>query len=265
MLFRSALRGGLLGIAIGHSIFTPDDTDQIALIPDDRPYAGYLHLTFTAQSVRVFGSNGSALQDQWKLDLGVVGPAAGGKFVQNEWHQLIGAEEARGWDNQLHNEPAINLTVERAWRSPALGPSRLLGLKVDAIPYGVVALGNVQTYAGVGGMVRLGPDLARDFGPPRIYPGVGGSEWFVPADGFDWYLFAGAEGRAVAHNIFLDGNTFRDSHSVNKRHLVADLRSGAVFTFHTARLSLTHVYRTKEYSLQPKADQFGSITLSIAY
>ncbi len=254
-----------VGLALGHSIFTPDDTDTSALVANDRPYAAWLHLTFTLQTLWTTPHSGT-FQDQWKFDVGVIGPAAGGEFVQNNWHKLIGAEEADGWDNQLENELGLNVTFERAWNSPELAPSQLGGLQVDGIPYVVGALGNVQTYLGGGGIVRIGPDLPDDFGPARIYPGIGGSERFTPSDGgIDWYLFAGAEGRVVGRDIFLDGNLFRDSHSVDKRYFVSDLRLGAVAIWGRTRVSFTHVYRTKEYSQQPKPDQFGALTLGVAF
>lgn len=254
-----------VGLALGHSIFTPDDTDAARLIANDRPYAAWLHLTFTLQTLWATDGRGT-FQDQWKFDVGVVGPAAGGEFVQNNWHKLIGAEEVDGWDNQLRNEPGLNVTFERAWNSPDLSASQLGGLQIDAIPYVVAALGNVQTYAGGGGIIRVGPDLPDDFGPARIYPGVGGSEQFTPSEGdIDWYLFAGAEGRVVGRDMFLDGNLFRDSHSVDKKYFVSDLRLGAVAIWERTRVSFTHVYRTKEYSQQPKPDQFGSLTLGFAF
>ena len=253
-----------VGLAIGHSIFTPDDTSSTALLANDRPYGAWAHITLTLQTLWRSQGNGT-FQDQWKIDAGVVGPAAGGKFVQNNWHKLIGADEANGWSNQLHNEPGLNVTFERAWNSPDLAPSQLAGFEVDGIPYAVAALGNIQTYLGGGGIVRFGPDLPDDFGPTRIYPGVGGSEAFIVSDQFNWYLFAGVEARVVGRDIFLDGNLFEDSHSVDKRHFVSDLRLGAVATWQNARLSFTHVYRTKEYSTQAKADQFGSLALGLAF
>jgi len=37
------------------------------------------------------------------------------------------------------------------------------------------------------------------------------------------YLFAFVDGRAVGRDIFLDGNTFTDSHSVTRKTFVGDL------------------------------------------
>tara|TARA_R110000824_G_scaffold118960_18_gene272522 strand:- start:47993 stop:49138 length:1146 start_codon:yes stop_codon:yes gene_type:complete len=252
-----------VGFALSHVIFTPDDTDNVAPIPNDRPYAAWLHATLGLQSIR---SNdlGEAWQDQWKLDIGMVGPSAYGEDVQNGWHRIINVDEAQGWDNQLHDELGVNLSFERAWRSNVLRTPEMFGLETDIIPYGTVALGNVATYAGLGGVWRIGPSLPDDFGPPRIYPSSGGSEWFHTSSGFDWYLFAGLEGRAVARDIFLDGNTFRDSASVNKRPLVGDFKFGAVAVLKSVRVSFTHNLRTKEFYGQNKADQFGSIVLGLA-
>ena len=249
-----------IGVNIGQEIFTPDDTDATAPLLHDRPYAAWLHSTFTLQSVRE-NAAGGAWQDQWKLDLGVVGPWALGRQVQNGWHKLINVEQANGWTNQLRNEPTVNVSFERAWRSERTD-SILFDLDTDTIPYGVVALGNAQTYAGVGAIIRLGPDLPDDFGPSRIYPGIGGSDWFRATPGFDWYVFSGGELRGVARDIFLDGNTFRDSQSVDKKPVVADVKLGATAILGDTRLSFTHVFRSKEFYGQPKADQFGSITLT---
>jgi len=253
-----------VGVSLGQAIFTPDNTDTRARIPTDRPYAAWLHATFSLQSVRSTAS-GAAWQDQWKLDLGVVGPAALGRQVQNRWHKLINAAEPQGWGNQLPNEPGLNVSVERAWRSRTFATPEMLGFQTDFIPYGVVALGNVQTYAAAGGTFRLGYRLPDDFGPPRVYPGIGGSEWFRAQSAWSGYLFVGAEGRAVARDIFLDGSTFRDSMSVQKRHFVSDVKLGGVLLAGNYRLSYTHVFRSKEFHGQPKADQFGAFTLGVGF
>src|SRR5256885_10946822 len=38
---------------------------------------------------------------------------------------------------------------------------------------------------------RIGFDLPDDYGPPRIEPGLPGTNFFEPTAAFGWYLFAG--------------------------------------------------------------------------
>lgn len=245
------------GFAIGQSIFTPENTETSAPIPNDRPYAGWLYGAFSLTS-----DTGNTL-DTYELELGVVGPGAGGEWVQNTWHDLIGVDEAHGWDNQLHNEPGVVLFYERKWR--ALFETNPGGLGVDAHPNVGFALGNVYTYAKTGLTLRFGEDLPADYGPPRVQPALPGSAFFTPRHGFGWYLFAGVEGRAVARDIFLDGNTFQDSHSVDKKPFVADLQAGIALTFDAVRIAYTQVYRTREFDGQDKPDTFGAISVSVRW
>ncbi|GIK96469.1 MAG: membrane protein [Alphaproteobacteria bacterium] len=253
-----------VGYSIGQSLFTPEDTDTRELVPDDRPYAAWLYLGLGYQATYE-RLDGSAVQDTAQLDLGVVGPAALGEEVQNTYHRLIGVDEVNGWDNQLHNEPGLNLSFERKWRSAQSQAFAGTGLYFDALPFVHGTVGNILTYAGGGATLRLGQGLGSDFGPPRIRPGLPGSEAFTPDHGFAWYVFAGAEGQLVLRNIFLDGNSFRDSHSVDREPLVADLQAGFALIYESWRVTYTHVLRSPEFDEQNELDQFGAITLSVRF
>lgn len=66
-------------------------------------------------------------------------------------------------------------------------------------------------------------------------------------------------------NIFLDGNTFTDSRSVEKKHLVADLAAGIGVLAGKAQFCFAYVYRTREFETQENAQEFGSLSLSISY
>lgn len=254
-----------VGVAIGHSIFTPEDTRSRAFVDDDRPYAGWAYVAFSLQAVHGDDRGGLARQDTLGLELGVVGRAAGGEPVQNTWHDIIGADRSKGWDNQLENEPGVNLLFERKWRTDALAEFKPLGLSLDLIPHYSMSLGNVLTAFGAGATIRIGQELQEDFGPPRIRPSLPGSEGFRAGGGFGWYVFAGAEGRAVARNVFLDGNTFRGSHSVTKNPLVGDFQFGLAVVYRKVRVTYTHVVRTKEFDGQPRPDRFGAISLSVRF
>ncbi len=245
------------GYVVGQNIYTPSDTTISGPQRGDRPYAGWLYGGFA-----VIAETKNTLST-WELDLGIVGPSAAGKFVQNNFHKLIGVDKAQGWANQLHDEPGAALIYERKWR--ALAQTEIWGFGVDATPHLGGSLGNVGTYLNTGLTLRLGKDLSNDFGAPRIRPSLPGAGFFLPRSGLGWYLFAGADGRVIGRNIFLDGNTDGDSLDVSKRILVADIQAGAAVTLGPIKMAYTLVYRTKEFTGQERPDRFGAVSLSTKF
>jgi lipid A 3-O-deacylase len=245
------------GIAAGQSIFTPEDGSRRDLIVDDRPYAAWLYgaASLTADTGRTL--------DNYELQIGVVGPKAQGEWVQNNFHRAIGSHESQGWDNQLNNELGVQLYYERRWRGLLEVTPNTLGF--DITPHAGFALGNVYTFGAAGASVRFGWDLPSDYGPPRVRPSLPGTDFFNPTAGFGWYLFAGAEGRAVARDIFLDGNTFSDSHSVDRKPFVADLQVGVALTFKVVRVAFTQVFRTPEFEERDRIQRFGALSVSFRW
>lgn len=243
--------------SLGQNMFTPENIEVADPPTGDRPYAGWLYV-----SAGLIADTGSRL-DRVELSLGVVGPAALGEQTQKTVHSITGSPEPRGWDTQLENEPAILLTWQRAWQESLLASVEGFGL--DMTPHVGAALGNVFTYASGGVILRFGRDLPHDYGPPLIQPAPPGSGFFLPQDSFGWYLFAGFEGRAVARNIFLDGNTFRDSRSVDKIPLVGDLQLGLAVTVGQVRIAYTHILRTPEFEGQQGLDNYGAISASLRF
>lgn len=246
-----------IGWAIGHNLYTPQDKATRELVRDDRPYAAFLYVGLALQSET------ESRLDTLELDVGAVGPVALGKPIQNNYHPLIGAKKAYGWNHQIKNEPGVALVWERKWRLNDEQPPDTLSW--DVIPHLSGSVGNVFTYAGAGAVFRFGDDLRSDFGPPRIRPALPGSSSFRPRDSFGWYVFAGGEARLVAHDIFLDGNTFTDSHGISKKPLVGDFQLGFALLFERARVTFTQVMRTREFEGQDRPNFFGSISLSARF
>lgn len=246
-------------VALGQQMFTPADTTRPNPDPTDRPYAGWL---FGSVGAIVEKPDSNLLQNV-SLDLGIVGPASLGGYTQRRWHSLIGVGLPRGWGKQLHNEPGIMLSYQARLRQEILGPQHFLEL--DVTPTAGVALGNVLTQGSVGASIRLGQNLGLTYGPPFIRPSLPAAAIVKRRGQFGWNLFAGIEGRAVARNIFLDGNTIGDSRSVDKNNLVLDFQGGIEFTLGYARLSFTQIYRTREFEGQRVPSQFGSISLSAIF
>lgn len=136
-------------------------------------------------------------------------------------------------------------------------------LRVDVIPAVGASLGNVYTHAAVGGLVRFGQLLSATWGTTRIRPSLLGSSFFSRPDAGDlgFALFVGAEARAVARNIFLDGNTFVGGPSVKANPFVGELTAGAeVFTGGGSRIAFSITKRTAEFRGQPgRGDLFGTL------
>lgn len=237
----------------GQTMYTPENTSLTTPDPRDRPYAGWLY-------------GGAALMqdtDQRQFDrlavrIGTIGPSSGAGQLQSKVHLLIDDPQPQGWHAQLHDEPTIDLFEERKWRfySPTGG-----GLGFDAIPQVSVRVGNVYDYVAAGGMLRFGRNLLVDYGPPRIDENLG-APYENPEYGegkWTWYGFIGTEGRLVAHNIFLDGNSFQRSASVDKEPAVGDAEIGFAVAYEHFRVGYTYVYRSVEYRTQDHPDHYGGI------
>lgn len=245
--------------ALGQNMYTPADIRQTRVQTEDRPYAGFLY-----GSLGLVAESEHRRLDTLDLTLGVVGPLSLAEQTQRAVHEIVNSPDPKGWGNQLRNEPAVILAYERKWRRALRFANG--ATEFDVTPHAGLSLGNVFTYANAGGALRWGDDLSIDYGPPRIRPSLPGSGFFeAENDRLHWYLFAGVEGRAVARNIFLDGNSFADSHSVDREWLVGDLQAGLVLTWRHARLSFTHVIRSREFRGQTRPDRFGAISLTLRY
>ena len=254
-------------VSLGQSIFTPENIDEPELIEDDHPYAGWLYLGLGLNS-EVTSADGARHLDRLELQLGVVGPYSGAEQFQRRTHDVLNATDPAGWDNQLDNEPGINVFFSRQWtgagRLDLMPGERLPNLAFDLSPVVGAALGNVHLFAGSGLTARVGSFDAHDHGHALIRPGLAGADGFSRDDGLTAYLFGGIEGRAVARNIFLDGNSFKDDGaSVDKERFVAEARAGLALAYKRLRLSYTQVFRTREFD-GGEPHSYGSVTLAVA-
>lgn len=252
------------GIAVGHSIFTPEDISANPAPPDQHPYAGWLYMQVMvgAEEDRP-GNLEPRYLDTYELELGITGPAAMGEDAQRGIHEWLGAPDPQGWDSQLNDEVAFAVSFDRRWRPPwAQISTDVGGLEFDLTPNAGVTLGTLRTEARVGVAARVGWRLDNDYGPPRVRPSLSGIEHFSGGP-LSWQVFAGVQGRAVAHNLFLDGNTFEDSASVERNPYVADFQTGFALSAGSWRLAYTYVWRTEEFETQGGRQDFGALALSV--
>lgn len=249
-----------IGFAFGQNIYVPQDVSRVPPDPTDRPYAGwsYLEFSLTSKSAR--------RMDTLSLQLGLVGRHSYAQDLQTLTHEWLNNEQPDGWAHQLRDEVGVNLVYEHKWRLYARSWNSRAG--VDLVPTAGVSLGNVLTQLSAGAVARVGVNLPSDFGVSLIN-GLPASH--TPVDDRDprmsaarggCFLFGGALGRAVARDIFLDGNTFRDGPRVDREPLVGDVFFGVGVIAGQWQLTYTAVIRSREFTAQRERNRFGSLTLS---
>ena len=247
--------------AFGQNIYTPEDIEDPNPGPDARPYAGFLYASAgVIADVRSQAPGGVDRLDSFVVDLGVVGPASAAENAQKIVHEIINDRDPVGWDDQIENEPGFRVMLERKWRFGRDRPMPWVPVEIDALPHLGVALGNVDTSAAAGGLLRIGRSLQHDYGPPRVRPGLAGPAVYAEKD-LGWYLFAGYEFRYVARDIFLEGNSYQDSASVDPFPFYSDVQTGAAVQLGPSELAFTYILRSPQYEAQSGWAQFGSVNV----
>ncbi len=252
--------------SIGQKMYTPQDISNFNLIVNDRPYAGWLYGDIG------FHSKNERRLDTFEIQMGLIGDISLAEEAQDFIHSIRGINKANGWDNQLENEIGLALIYDQK-RRVIRRTDIYKSLGFDTILHMGGAVGNVFTNFNSGGEFRIGWNLPTDFGSALIRP-AGNTN--APTDAkdpryqfgqeaFSFYFFAGANGRWVIRDIFLDGNTFSDSHSIDKRALVGEFVVGSSVVFTNLKVSYAQVFRSKEFDGQSSGQNFGSISLSYTY
>jgi lipid A 3-O-deacylase len=250
------------GLVLGQDIYTPADISRRRLDPDDRPYAGWAYVgVLVANAERRAGEEPAGDHVQTlELDLGVVGPRSHAQDTQEYVHRVVGSDRPRGWHHQLRSEVGAVATYEARRRLLAAGGSE--GTGCDLLGTAGASAGNVLVEGRAGLTARVGWNLPRDFGVNTIHTTAVEVPDVRDTCSFRAYVFGGGDGHAVAHTIFLDGNTFRRSHSVDREPFTAELRAGLALGYAGVRFAYTFVHRTREFDGQPSAQQFGSLSLT---
>jgi lipid A 3-O-deacylase len=258
-LFRHAI-----SVSFGQNIYTPYEIEREDLITDDRPYAGISYFTLALHRKR------EQNMDTFEFLLGIVGPSSLAADVQRFIHSLYRGKQPKGWHHQLKDEIVFGLVFDRKWRIFRSRERKKFGY--DLIGHLGASLGTMMTAAATGWQFRFGSNLPQDFGTFLLRPGGESGALFndqanhrtdTERSGVHGYIYL--VGHAVFRNIFLDGNTFRESHRVDKYPFVGDVVLGLVVSHKRFKFSYAYVFRTKQFKTQTKPQVFGAINISYVY
>lgn len=249
-----------VGFSVGQLMFTPRNLAAHRPITHDQPYAGWLAFSVYWQRAGTLTDN-IAMFDHIELDGGIVGQWSGAEPLQKAVHAFLPDQQRpNGWDNQLHNEPAFDLTIRRKLRFSSGRTDE--GFEFQAIPSFGGTLGTVYRQLEGSVTARLGWNLPDDFGPRRLSD-VGAATGGWSSD-FGFYVFVLGQARLVEHDIFLDGNTWQYSQSVSKEPVVLEAQVGVVaLLWRHFEIGWSETFMTDRFHDQPGGgDRYGSITLA---
>jgi hypothetical protein len=238
---------------IGQRMYTPDDWSLEQPDPRDRPYAGLLYAGLTYSGRDRYSMRSTS------IDVGIVGPSALAEQAQELVHGATGAHEFLGWDHQLNDEPVFRILHER-FRRWDIKPARKFA---DVTTHYGGSIGNLTTFANAGAELRIGKNLPDNFGTATTLSygqNTPPAQWGGPPIRPSIHGFAAFDARAVLHDVTLDGNTWRDSASVDREPFSAELAIGVAFDWRRWQATLGATFRTKEYETQDREASFGTLT-----
>jgi len=196
-----------ISYALAQGMYTPGDLEETALIEDDRPYVGTL---LWASHIYSFDSH---IANSLGLILGVAGPASLAEHSQKFVHKITSSQEPMGWDNQIENEPVFRVEAENIIRLVDFNLAN--SVEFDTNLYSQVGAGNLRSDVGTGLAFRIGNQLEQSFAYIKPAPARGVNTLIgTPSNELSWQLVASVYGRYVFNDITIEGNTFKDSHSV---------------------------------------------------
>lgn len=190
--------------------------------------------------------------------LGVVGPMALGEEVQSFVHGIIGANDPKGWDTQIKNEVVFSFNRGRSYRAWTTQSDNF-----DLLANGSVTVGTIESSVDVGAFIRYGNNLERSH-PTTL---LASSRISNPIAVDGWYVFLGSRIGYMLNNIAIDGNTFRDSRSIDYQRRYVSITTGFAYTWRD--LSIT--FAINDFNIlkddsgeQALADltEFGTISFS---
>ena len=239
--------------SIAHQMYTPSDIEADNIdFTKEKPYAGYMYIGGGYHKV-----NDDTL-DSYNIQIGFVGPSVKMDEVQKMIHSIIGSPEPKGWDEQIGDELILQFNYEKRFITSL---SDLGSFSQDMIYYGGVNIGNASTKLSFGGTYIFGNFQCDNFGIDKIdYRGYN----VIPRDEdllqkrHLYNFFLTFEANIVARDIFLDGNTFKDSVNVDKEVFVLKGGFGISYRYEHFLLAYLHTFSSKEFKTQDYYHGYGS-------
>lgn len=242
-----------------HKVYNPyvnNKSLQDVLANMDRPYAGWLSASAGITQIK---TNQRVLQ--YDVTLGIMGPGARGRQIQQGWHKLIGLYEVFGWEYQLNNEAGINFSA--AYYHSLIKSAPKKNISLHTVTKAMV--GNTFTNASAGLLLKTG--WLNSENESGYWSGnLGGPSKTFKRNEF--ILFLEPVLQYNAYNATLQGGMFikdKGLFTTGIKPIVFQTKTGIMFTGNRMGFRWYYTLRTKEGSIMKRGEHWGSIGLTYRF
>lgn len=239
-------------ISAGQKMYNPISGYRPKIETQDRPFAGYL---YAGANVNLFYKKESILK--FGLELGTVGPDALGEDAQKLLHKLVGFYKIDGWDYQIRNEKAINLTTQF---TKLIGRSEIY--KSDLTLESYANIGTTFSGAGIGVLLRSG-DINQLFNSAYTNSVISNHSKTEKLVKNEFFFYAKPQLNYIAYDATIQGSMFNHDSPLtfNVKPLVFVQQLG--FNYSSARFTFDFglYFKSKEVKSTARAHQYGSISM----
>lgn len=237
----------LQAYALGQIMVTPEDITIENPPINDLPYSGSLLFNYT------FITMAGAYADSVGTVVGVVGPSSGAEATQKWVHDRFDADDPEGWDTQLDDEIVFQLSRARLWRTWSASDDRM-----DLLILGEAGVGTLSSFIASGMLFRFGSDLSRSFATPLLINSRSANPAAIEGG---WYLFAGLRFEYVFNLIYTDGNTYRDSRSIDYDRSQVGITTGVAYSWENVSVTFALYDSNLTDDLARDITRFGTLTI----
>ncbi|MFP5081962.1 lipid A deacylase LpxR family protein [Pedobacter sp. JCM 36344] len=239
-------------ISVGQKIYNPISGYAPNPATQDRPFAGYL---YAGGGLSWFKLDESVLKVS--AEIGTVGPSSLAEDGQELLHNTVGFYELAGWEYQIRDEVAINLSVLYTKLI-----HRLVDNAADISFEGYANAGTTFSGAGAGILFRAG-SINQLFNSSYLNASIGNNvktKGLVPSEIF---FYAKPQLNFVAYDATVQGSIFKNNSPItfDAKPIVFAQQIGFNYSSQRFTVDFGVIFKTKEIESSARAHQWGAISM----
>lgn len=239
-------------IEVGQKMFNPFSGNRPLPSTHDRPFAGYL---YAGGKITHFYANETVLSTG--IELGTVGPRALGKEAQQLLHDIVGFYKIEGWEYQIKNELAANLSAQYLkllHRSEKKDVDFSLATNLQA--------GTTFSGAGAGILFRAGR-INQLFNSAYTNAVISNNSKTKKLVESEFFFYAKPQLNAVFHDSTIEGSMFNNDSPItfDAKPIVFSQQLGFNYSSDRFTFDFSVIFKSKEVKSTAKAHQYGSISM----